>query len=202
MTPRLSASALRRSVPALAIAAAMGLSGCQVMSPRQTDTTYNAADGVPIDLGDVQLRDVVVVADKEGGPGTLVGAANNDGDKPATVRIAASGSSNAAEFEIPAHGSLAISKDDKVELTDFEGAPGGMVSLQAQTDASGASGEIKVPIVAANGYYKDFAPAGASSASESPSESPSATATSTASPSATSSASPSETATATTSPTS
>lgn len=150
----------------------MGLSGCQVMSPRQTDVTYNAADGVPIDLGDVQLRDIVVVADKDGGPGTLVGAANNEGDKPVTVRVAPAGSSKAAEFEVPANSGLAISKDTKVELTDFQGAPGGMVSLQAQTDASGASGEIQVPVVAAEGYYADYAPAGVAPAS------PSASATS------------------------
>ena len=53
---------------------ALLLTGCQIISPRQTDVMYAAADGVALDVGDVQLRNLVVVADTKGGPGTLSAA--------------------------------------------------------------------------------------------------------------------------------
>ena len=78
----------RRVVDVLAgVALAVVTTGCQVNSPVQTDAPYVPADGVPADVGDLAVRDLVLVGD---GTGTAVvsGSAINLGDEAMTVQIA------------------------------------------------------------------------------------------------------------------
>ena len=68
--------------------AVLALSGCQLESPIQTNVPYQPADGVAVDLGDVQVRDLVIVTDAKGGVGTLSGLVVNKSAEPVTVTFA------------------------------------------------------------------------------------------------------------------
>ena len=73
---------------AAALAGVVVLSGCQVASPIQTNVPYQPADGVAVDLGDVQIRDLVVVSGAKGEVGTLSGMVVNQGASRVTITFA------------------------------------------------------------------------------------------------------------------
>jgi hypothetical protein len=182
--PVLPAFAAARVVSG-ALAAAVGavlLAGCQVASPIQTSVPYNAGDGVPVDLGDVQIRNLVVVADTKGGPGTLSGSLINTAGTAQTVTF--SDGQSQVEAQARPHSQAPISDTAQVVLPSVNATPGGVVRLSVATPASGAS-VVVVPVLAADLYYKTLAPSAGSTTSatptESTAESPAATASSSSS---------------------
>ena len=150
------ARAARRAAPLAVALAALGLAGCQVTNPIQTDRPYLPADGVAVDLGDVQIRNLVVVADEEGGAGTVSGSVVNRGTEPATVTIAAQGGA-IATVEVPPHGHQQISEDEQVVLPTVAARPGGLATVQISTTNSGAN-VVKVPVLPPQDYYEGLAP--------------------------------------------
>ena len=146
----------RVAVAALMTGSALLLTGCQIISPRQTDVMYAAADGVALDVGDVQLRNLVVVADTKGGPGTLSAAVANNGTEPVELMFATSATS---ETSVPVEVGtpLNLSVDGpKVTLPAVDAAPGDIVVVQVGDGKSGAA-PVNVPVVPASGYYATFA---------------------------------------------
>ncbi|HRC40669.1 hypothetical protein [Nostocoides sp.] len=138
------------------------LAGCQVISPRQTDVMYDAGDGVSIDVGDVEIRNLVVVSEKAGGPGVLSGAVGNPTDTPMTLTFAAKDDAGTvtgtATAQIPAHATVDLSADGpKVTLPAVAPRPGAMVLLTVSSPSAGDS-PVEVPILTPVGYYADFAP--------------------------------------------
>jgi hypothetical protein len=150
------ARAARRLVPLAAAAAALGLSGCQVTNPIQTDEPYVPADGVAVDLDQVQVRNLVVVAESKGGKGTVSGAVVNRSGEPATITFASEGGPSAT-FRVPAYEQKQISEDGKVSLSSVGAEPGGVVTLQVSTSDSG-SNIVDVPVLLPEGYYEELAP--------------------------------------------
>ena len=77
----------RRSGRALAavLVGALALSACQTQSPVQTDVPYQPADGVAVNLGAVQARDLVVVTGGKDAGRRPVGSLINTGGDPVTV---------------------------------------------------------------------------------------------------------------------
>ena len=156
----------RRLVPLAAAAAALGLSGCQLTNPLQTEQPYTPADGVAVDLSQVQIRDLVVVAEKKGGPGTLSGSVVNEGGQQVSVRFAGEGGAN-AEVQVPAYSTERMSGTSQVTLSTVNAEPGGVTTLQVTTQGAGTN-IVQVPVVAAQGYYQTLAPTAAPSTSATP----------------------------------
>ncbi len=150
-----AASALRAT--ALAGAVLVAVSGCAVLSPVQTDANYQPADGPRLDTGDLELRNLVVIAAEKGGDGILIGQAVND--SPQAVQVSFSvGGDTPANRTVPATSGAALSTPGStVVLTAVPGAPGDVVDLTVTTPASGPS-VVTVPILAPTGYYAQFAP--------------------------------------------
>ncbi len=155
---------MRRSLPTPSraarlvplVAAAGLLAGCQVFSPIQTNVPFDPADGVPVDLGEVQIRDLVVVAEAKGGPGTLVGSVNNDGNEAAEITVTGEGG-QPLTLRVPPHQHLSLSTTSRSTLQSVAKDPGGMVTLQIATTASGPN-IVDVPVLLPNGYYEPFKP--------------------------------------------
>ena len=58
---------VRRAVAVGAGLAVVGVTaGCQVNNPVQTDVQYSPADGVPANVGELAIRDLVLVGDGTG----------------------------------------------------------------------------------------------------------------------------------------
>lgn len=146
---------LARLLPA-AVAAGVLLSGCQIISPRQTDEMYDAGDGVSVDVGPLQVRNLVVVGSGKDGPGVVSAAVGNLGDKDATITFAAGEGGAPVQATVPAYGSANLSMDgSKVTIDQVPGQPGDVVVLQVGAD--GVTSPVNVPIVPATGYYEKLA---------------------------------------------
>ncbi len=157
-----AASALRFAGLA---AATLLASGCGVMSPAQTDYSYIPADGVPLSIPGLDLRNLLIVADSQGGPGTLVGQAVNTGKDAVEVQFGVAGGSPTGAT-VPAYSDDAISASGSpVVLGSVPDAPGSMVQLIVATREAGQN-TILVPVLPSTRYYSEL---GAS-----PSPSPSA----------------------------
>ena len=147
---------LRRLVPVAVAAAALALSACQTQSPIQTDVPYVAADGVPVDLGSVQLRDLLVISGGKDKPGVLSAAVSNtSGDAQRIGFSLAQGQPVYAE--VPAYSERRLSDATQVQLPAVPVNAGDVVTLSVQT-ASAPAVVVVVPVVKASGYYATLAP--------------------------------------------
>ncbi|MEO6143133.1 MAG: hypothetical protein ABIP19_04065 [Dermatophilaceae bacterium] len=148
VAPVLAAAAL--------VAAALAVSGCQAFSPIQTDVAYQPADGVAVDLGDVQIRDLLVVTAGKGEIGTLSGLVLNKGNAPVTVSFAAGpGVDGVAQALVPAGGQTRLSGVEgatPVTLPSIPAAPGDVIKVAVSTPAAGAP-VVSVPVLPPTGYY-------------------------------------------------
>src|SRR6478735_2073237 len=84
----------RRGKLAMATAAfgigLLSLTGCGYINPQQTTEQYSASDGTRTDLGPLQLRNMMIISDGGGKPGSLV-----------EVTIREDGTNADAKFKMP-----------------------------------------------------------------------------------------------------
>ncbi len=168
--------------PVLAVAALAGavlaLSGCQAFSPIQTDVAYQPADGVAVDLGDVQIRNLLIVAAAKGEIGTLSGLVVNKSKAPVTVTFAmGSGVDDATRAVIPASGTARLSGVEgatPVTLPSIAAAPGDLIKVVVSTPAAGAP-EVSVPVLLPTGYYATLTASPVQSGPATPVPAPSST---------------------------
>jgi hypothetical protein len=177
---------------ALALAAVLTLGACATRSPMQTTEPYSPADGVPVDLGSVQVRGLVIVSKAKGEPGQLVGQVVNNATKAARLTITTAGGS---PVELQAQpGSTTLGTDEPVSLGAVGVVPGSMVRVQLTSDAGG-SAQATVPVLSPTGYYSTITPTATTTPTATDSATP--TATDSATPTATDSATPTATASTT-----
>jgi hypothetical protein len=132
-------------------------SGCaSAFSPIQTDYDYDSADGVPLTIEGLDLRDLAVVVPAKGGTGIVVGQAVNRSTSAVEVTFAVKGAPNPAVVAVPASSGKTLSDAaTRVEIPGIPVAPGAMVELTVSTDQAGAN-IVKVPVLPNIGYYKDL----------------------------------------------
>ena len=154
-----SPRSLRRLLPVAVAGAALALSACQTQSPIQTNVTYVAADGVPVDLGPVQLRDLVVISGGKDKPGVLsASVSNTSGD---AQRISFSLPQGQPVYaEAPAYSERRLSDPSQVQLPGVPVNAGDVVTLSVQTPTAPAV-VVVVPVLKAAGYYASLAPTNA-----------------------------------------
>ncbi len=155
-------SALRLAAAVTAAASALLLGGCSTLSPVQTADNVQTANGVAVDLGAVQIRDLVVIAQSEGGPGVLIGQIVNNGTASATVSFAATSgtasSSDIVSTDVPPHDSTTLSTASAhITLPAVPAAPGAILQLQVHTPDAGVN-IVGVPVLLPTGYYSSESP--------------------------------------------
>ena len=131
------------------------------MSPVQTTVPYQPADGVAVDLGAVQIRDLVVVSRAQGEVGTLSGMVVNTSAQPVTISFAAGVAAVSVMAQAPADKQTRLSGvpgTAPVTLPSVDAAPGGIIRLTISTPAGGAS-EVSVPVLLPDGIYANITPA-------------------------------------------
>ncbi|WP_448810803.1 hypothetical protein [Agromyces bauzanensis] len=142
MKARLAASA------ALALGLALGASGCSMITYQATTEKYDASDGVSVNIGDLDLRNILVVSD-DGEDGTLVMTVVNRGERDATLGVQfGEGGGDVVEVDVEAGQTLVLgSKDeDEVVLEGIDAEVGGVLPMFFQyADAEGV--EKLVPVL-------------------------------------------------------
>ena len=151
---------------AAALAVLTGVSGCAYISPQATKDSFAPADGVQMDLGDVKLRNVLVVAEDAASEGRVLGTVINNGDKAQTVTLDADGAK--ATVEVPANQEVVLEKSKPVLLDRAGAEPGLMVDTTFTADGNDST--VSVPVLD-HTYprYASFVPGGAPTTPANPS---------------------------------
>ena len=149
-----AASVLRASAVAGTILLA---SGCaSAFSPIQTDFDYDSADGVPLTIEGLDLRDLAIVVPEKGGTGIVVGQAVNRSTSAVDVTFAVTGAPTPATVAVPASSGKTLSDAATgVEIPGIPAAPGEMVQMTVTTPEAGKN-VVNVPVLVNKGYYEDL----------------------------------------------
>jgi hypothetical protein len=136
-------------VTAIALSGALvaGLSGCALWTSPETGRDYDASDGVSLDLGDLELRNVVVLTE-DGELGNLVGTAVNTtgSDIDFTVQWNVDGEYYEVELTADAHGRTSFGTDgEQVTLEPLGQKPGSLLDTVVHTSDDQA--ELRVPVL-------------------------------------------------------
>lgn len=167
-------ASLRRLLPVAVAGAALALSACQTQSPIQTDVTYVPADGVPVDLGAVQLRDLVVISGGKDKPGVLSASMSNNSDNAQRIAFALP-QGQPVYADSPAHSEQRLSDATQVQLPAVPVNAGDVVTLSVRSPSAPAV-VVVVPVLSPSGYYATLAP------TDAPTTATTATPTTTATP--------------------
>lgn len=142
-----------------AISVATLLSACAVFSPMSTEIVYNPGDGVAVSLGDVDVRDLVVIGTEQGEPATISAYVVNGSAEDVTVSISSEGSAPAT-LDVPANTAVQASPagEEGLTLESLDVAIGAMVPLTIQIDGD-APAQVSAPSVSADTpMYSEYAP--------------------------------------------
>ena len=119
---------------ALVAAVMLGTAGCTFITPQATDIEYNAADGVGLDVGGVQIRDALIIADESGRVGNFAAAVINtaDSSQVLTLEYGPVGNSERTNIRVAAGETLTLGNDDvdPVLLVGLDTQPGAMLDVQ------------------------------------------------------------------------
>jgi hypothetical protein len=158
---------------ALAVGAGLAVvsvtAGCQVNNPLTTNIRYAPADGVQADVGNLAIRDLVLVGDGSG-PLVISGNATNLGAEAMTVQLAAQPGATPEPTAPPQGGSeLQLGPREQVDLatkglqlTGVSSKAGTLVPVSV-TSSTGGTMIVSVPVVPAVNYYATVTPAPTSS---------------------------------------
>lgn len=149
------------------MSAGLLLSGCSFQAPNTAIQPYAPADGLQAELGDVLVRNMLVVSPGDGEAGLLIGALVNRGQEDTTVEVQVGGTTG--EVDVPAGASVALGLEqdrpdgelstilsETFEVDEVEAAAGGAVDLRVSDPVFGST-QLRVPVVLPEGDYAEFA---------------------------------------------
>ena len=140
-----------RAVASLALVAvaAVVLAGCSLWMEPETQVPYDPSDGTNANIGELQLRNVLVVSE-DGVDGNLVMTIVNMGDNDVEVALQyeTDGKKHDLTIEVPGDASTQFGSGDagQLLLEDIGTLPGGLLDLYMQYgDVPGK--QLQVPVV-------------------------------------------------------
>ena len=191
------ASRSRRTAAVIGgVAVAALASGCMVFNPVQTDVPYQPADGISAEVGNLAVRDLLLVGG-DGQAAVVSGGVVNLGDEPIRVQFVPqeqAGSGGGSEVEVGPRQQVNLA-DKGLQLGGVTAKPGTLVPV-AVTAQPGGTTIVDVPVLAAQGPYATLTPAPAAptaTATSTPTSEPTATTTATGTATATPTTTPTET---------
>lgn len=136
------------SVALVSIVAAL-LAGCGYTTPIGTVPEYNPSDGINADLGELALRNVIVISD-DGVDGNLLMVAINNGDTDIELKLQyeTDGTEHNVEVLVEANSTVEFGSGDdgQLLLEDIGVEPGGLLDLYVQYGSE--PGELlQVPVI-------------------------------------------------------
>lgn len=184
----------RVAASVVAVSALTLISGCALSNPVQTNVAYMPADGVSTDIGQLAIRDLLLVSSGSGAA-VLSGSARNAGSETLTVQLTPQGGAaptGGSELELGPSEQVNLATKG-LQLNGVEAKPGSLVTM-AVTSSIGGTAVLRVPVLPAAGPYATLTPS-----APGPAATPGGAAgiTETVAPTATSDASPTATPTTT-----
>lgn len=143
---------------ALGVAVALSTAGCTFITPQSTEIAYSPSDGVTVEGSQpLEVRNAMVVANEDGTAGNLVAAIVNPTDGDLTLRMEVGEAKTPATVRVPADSvvSLGTEGTPPLALSDFDSAPGSVVSIYFQ---SGDQDGVKTDVPVLDGTLPIYAP--------------------------------------------
>lgn len=131
-----------------ATAGVLALSSCSWISPQTTLKSYDASDGISGNVGDIDIRNIMVISVGKDQPGQVIAYADNTGTSQATVKIEHADSGDAgSSIEVPAQKSVKIDPQggSNVKLNRAGANPGETVNLKVSVGADTET--LAVPVL-------------------------------------------------------
>jgi hypothetical protein len=135
---------------AVAAAVALGATGCEFMTSADTTNIKDITDGVNVNVGKLNVRNALLIANKSGSNARFVATVVNQTSSPEQLTIQAKDSSlHQQSIEVPANSTLDLAHDKTVDEVVFRGVhvtPGDLTKVYFSYPAvSGTS--VKVPVL-------------------------------------------------------
>ena len=155
MRARIVASAI------LATAILSGTVGCGLMAPQATTIKYDASDGVSADVGEVSVRNAILISDGEDSANLVVTLVNlGDSSHIVGVQYVTGGDKVTEELIVEANSTLILGGKEESPLTlrDIDAQPGSLFPIFVQYgNETGA--KLMVPVLDDSaGPYSTLAP--------------------------------------------
>ncbi|WP_207345283.1 hypothetical protein [Arthrobacter sp. E3] len=139
---------------------AMTFTGCSATNPQSTTMEVAVSDGVNLNLGSLELRNVLVISKAEGSPGRVLGTFYNKADSDITLTISGAQGSQTEITVKPSMPLVLNGESDKAILSTMGAAPGAVETLELRS--SGAASEtatLEVPVLDGTlSEYKNMVP--------------------------------------------
>ncbi|MFW0155889.1 hypothetical protein ACN08X_07610 [Rothia sp. P6271] len=165
-------STLKRAAACTTIAlAALTTTGCGYIYTQPTTFQYSPSDGVSANVGDIAVRNIMVIAESADADGRVLGTILNNGKEDATVTI--NFPAGAENITVPAGKEIRLEDESHKLIIDPAGANPGLMLLDVKVSSNGHSEPVNIPVLDGTlPEYKPFVPnAAMSSASATPAES-------------------------------
>lgn len=125
----------------------LSVTGCGYINPQQTSEQYSASDGTRTDLGALQLRNFIIVADGENKPGRVIGAVYNTSSKDVVLTIKGTSGSQ-AEVPVKKKSYTLLNDSTAPAILSTVGAkPGSVAQVAISEDGTSQNAMFKVPVM-------------------------------------------------------
>lgn len=134
---------------------AMAFTGCSAINEHSTTRIYSASDGVRLDLGQLELRNVLIISEVADGPGRVTGTFYNQSASEITLTVSGAAGSQTEIVVKPGTPTVLNAVGDEHILSTVAGAPGTVETVELRT--SGATTEtasLEVPVL--DGTLKEY----------------------------------------------
>ncbi|MFF1573129.1 hypothetical protein ACFVWR_10295 [Leifsonia sp. NPDC058292] len=138
---------------ALALAVAFGTAGCGFIAPQATTKHYDASDGVSGNVGQIDVRNAIIITDaKNGSVGNLVVTLVNNDSKSHSVAIQAGNEASATTRVTVQPGQVKVlGRDPRAEtgnvfISNFDALPGSLFNVYFQY-GSETGVKLQVPVL-------------------------------------------------------
>ncbi|MBK5238650.1 MAG: hypothetical protein JJE28_06020 [Actinomycetales bacterium] len=133
----------------LAIGLALGASGCNLIQPQATTHHYDASDGIGVDVGDIQLRNLILISDDGQSASLLMSAINTTGsDVNLHIQFLSKGAMVDGQLAIPssqAPTAWGAAKENKIIFEGINSQPGSLLEVYFQYgDSDGKTALVPV----------------------------------------------------------
>jgi hypothetical protein len=144
----------------LAASVVLGTSACNLIAPQATTKNYDPSDGVSGRVGDMKIRNAVIIVGEDGEDGNLLASVTNGGESESLSIQFGEGADGTATTSIPAESTVSFGSDDEdpILLEGIDVQPGSLVEVFFQY-GNETGVEILVPVLdGALEEYSDFVP--------------------------------------------
>ncbi|MGO4692039.1 hypothetical protein [Glaciibacter sp. 2TAF33] len=132
----------------LAAGILLGTSACGFFAPQATAIHYDASDGVSGNVGDIAIRNALLITDNDGAANFIVTVVNQ-GDKAQSLKVQykAGGEKVTRSINVQGNASTSVGTDSPtLTFDDFDGAPGSLFPVFLQYGES-TGVELLVPVL-------------------------------------------------------